>query len=120
MSNGPAHRIGSVVIVGTIAAIIDNKRHGELTWRTPAAASLAWAAATLPDVLEPANHPNHRQFFHSMAFASLLSYGMIKLKEWETHDEHEQNIKDSLLITGSSYLVHLGMDSLTPKGLPII
>ena len=48
MSSGNAHRIGSTVIVGVVAAILDHKRNGRLTWQTPAAAGLAWATATLP------------------------------------------------------------------------
>lgn len=43
--------------------------------------SLAMGAAaacfpSLPDVLEPAVHPNHRKFFHSVTFAVALGFGM--------------------------------------------
>ena len=120
MSSGNAHRIGSMVVVGAVAAILDHKRHGKLTWRTPAAAGVAWITATLPDLLEPANSPHHRQFFHSAAFASLLINSMKRLHEWEAGNDGDLHLKDALLVIGSSYLSHLAMDSTTPMGLPIL
>lgn len=120
MSSGNAHRIGSTVAVGVVAAIFDYKRNGKLTWRTPVAAGVAWVTATLPDLLEPANSPHHRQFFHSAAFASLLINSLRHLYEWEAENDGHLHLKDTLLVIGSSYLSHLAMDSTTPMGLPIL
>jgi len=120
MSSGAAHRIGSTLIVGAVAAVFDYKQNGKLTWKTPAAAGLAWATASLPDLIEPAISPHHRQFFHSVAFASLLIDGMRHLHKWEGKNDGDLLLKDALMVIGSSYLSHLAMDSTTPRGLPIL
>lgn len=39
-------------------------------------ASLSAALATLPDFLEPAITPNHRQFFHSITLAAILGFSV--------------------------------------------
>src|SRR5258708_18220480 len=44
---------------------------------------VAAIAAGLPDYLEPATTPHHRQFCHSVAFAGLLIAGMKKLYSWQ-------------------------------------
>ena len=36
-------------------------------------------SGTLPDLLEPALHPNHRQFFHGVLFAAGVSIALYKL-----------------------------------------
>ena len=46
------------------------------------AALVAALASGLPDVLEPATSPHHRQFCHSAAFAALITAGMKKLYDW--------------------------------------
>lgn len=120
MSSGANHRFGSTVAVGIVAAIIDYNRNGKLTWRTPAAAGLALATATLPDLIEPATSPHHRQFFHSLAVAGLLAEGMRRVHEWEVENDGDLFLKDTLMVIGASYLSHLAMDSTTPKGLPIL
>jgi len=74
----------------------------------------------MPDLLEPATNPNHRTFFHSVAFGILLGYGvkkghdLIKNKEWGK--------LVLLIITAFSvgYFSHLLLDGMTPKGLPIL
>ena len=35
---------------------------------------------SIPDLLEPATHPNHRKFFHSVAAALLVVYGNTRYK----------------------------------------
>lgn len=50
--------------------------------------------ASLPDAIEPAIHPHHRQFFHSIAFAALL--------------------------VGSAYLLHLAADLFSARSLHVL
>jgi hypothetical protein len=38
--------------------------------------SFEWMLETVPDLIEPAIHPHHRQFFHSWLFAGALAYGV--------------------------------------------
>lgn len=49
---------------------------GEATAAWPlAGGGLAALLTKLPDVLEPAAYPHHRQFFHSVAFAAVVAAG---------------------------------------------
>ena len=75
-----------------------------------------FAASTLPDILEPATNPNHRKFFHSLTFASLILYGNHKLNKSQLPTELKQAV--SALSVG--YGLHLGADLTTPKSLPLI
>lgn len=71
----------------------------------------------LPDIMEPANDCNHRSFFHSIAFAVLLGYAHYKQNSSENL---ENSIKVFFGVLGSAYASHLALDSMTPKGLPIL
>ena len=71
----------------------------------------------LPDVFEPATHPNHRSTLHSYACAGLLSYGTKCL--WENPAVGGDQ-KMQWTICCLSYLSHLIADGQTPKGLPLI
>jgi hypothetical protein len=67
MPNAAAHRIGAAVVVGTVA-VIHEKQNGVITHKSVAATGLAALCTRLPDILEPATSPQHRQFFHSVTF----------------------------------------------------
>lgn len=73
--------------------------------------------AALPDVLEPALHPNHRSFFHSEAVAvgASCSLGTLVAKA-ATTDWVGATARGAL----AGYLSHLALDATTPKGLPAI
>lgn len=77
---------------------------------------LGFALASLPDWIEPATNPNHRKFFHSLAMAGLVGYGM--------YGKHTQDADENLLITiraiGMSYLCHLAADATTRKSIPLL
>ncbi len=45
---------------------------------------------------------------------------MYKIWKWEAKDEFGGLLKTVGLIAGSAYLIHLIMDSSTPKSLPLI
>ncbi|MCG8378605.1 MAG: metal-dependent hydrolase [Proteobacteria bacterium] len=120
MSNGPTHIAASSLGVLGFVAIQEYLESGEVTSKPLAAGTLAALTAKLPDIIEPATNPNHRQFYHSLTFAAGLSYGMLKLYEWETEDDLEKLLRFASLAIGGSYLMHLLCDASTPKGLPII
>ena len=71
-----------------------------------------WLAA----LLEPANHPHHRKFFHSMAAGSLALYGAKNGYDAANNDVG----KVASLSFGSGYAVHLLSDSLTPFSIALI
>lgn len=80
-------------------------------------ASAGLAIACLPDILEPAVHPNHRAFFHSLAFN-----GIAAILLWRRLNNPNVNAleKITLSVIGSAYLSHPLLDATTPKGLPSI
>ena len=70
----------------------------------------------LPDILEPATHPNHRQFFHGLLLIAVVFYGREKLYQLLELTPQQRGLFDSLL---AGYSSHLYLDGLTPKGLPL-
>ena len=56
----------------------------------------------VPDLLEPAYHPNHRAFFHSWTCLGLLGFGMYKTWKWETHETD----KDILCPSSNDLRIH--------------
>jgi inner membrane protein len=75
------------------------------------------SAGLLPDMLEPAIHSHHRQFFHSYAAAGLLAYANRAV--WENPlVPHEQKVAFS--IASGSYFSHLVADGQTPRGIPLV
>lgn len=79
----------------------------------------------LPDVLEPATHPNHRAFFHSVLFGAILY--LVGKSLWDqitresSTEERISGKQIALLLLFAvivAVLVHLLLDSFTKKGLP--
>lgn len=119
MSNGTTHRLAAAVAVGTALAHAEYNRN-ETTLRPVVGAVLAAATTNLPDLIEPALHPNHRQFFHSVAFAGILGWGAYKVYEWEAEHPVDKAIRLVLLVGAAGYLIHLALDACSPKSLPLI
>jgi len=84
------------------------------------AAPLSAALATLPDLLEPAVTPHHRQVFHSITFGVIVGAAMYEAYKWEPKTPGQEVLRTLALIGGSAYLLHLAGDMLTAKGLPLI
>ena len=74
-------------------------------------------AAVLPDLLEPADDPNHRSIFHSVTTLLLLTGANIKT--WENKELTEDQ-KLALSILSTAYESHLIADSTTKKSLPLL
>jgi membrane-bound metal-dependent hydrolase YbcI (DUF457 family) len=124
--NGSAHAAGSGLALA-IAAYYETglRQPPELTDEervatTVAAGGFGAVCGSLPDVIEPAVHPNHRQFFHSIACAVMLGYGLRKLYRWQPDEAWQRVLRGAGLIAGGAYLVHLAMDATTAKSLPLI
>ena len=71
----------------------------------------------LPDVFEPALHPNHRGLLHSYTCAGFLGYGTKRV--WENPALNSDQ-KIQWTICSLAYLSHLFADGQTPKGLPLL
>lgn len=120
MSRAPEHASFNFLAVSAAAALVQH-REGRTVDGVPLAMGLAAAALPcLPDVLEPATHPNHRQFFHSLVFMVGLAHGMHRLYRWEAEEDWERLLRASLLVGGAAYLGHLMLDAMSPKSLPLI
>lgn len=119
MSNGLTHQIAAAAIVGGICLHKENEQ-GEKTAEPFLKAALAALATNLPDVLEPATNPNHRQFFHGAIFAALVAKITHVLYQWEPKDDQERLARSILMVVGGAYLIHLLLDFFTPKSLPMI
>ena len=116
--NSNTHRLGAAVTVASISAIAE-QRQGQSTLKPLAHGTLAAFLGTLPDLIEPAYHPNHRQFFHSWTLAIGLGVSLYQVHKWQPENKFQECLKTLALVGGGAYLVHLAMDSTTPKSLPI-
>lgn len=119
MPNALAHCTVATVVTG--AAILNMEaQEGKKTLAPIGGSLLAAICTNLPDLLEPAIHPYHRQIFHSFACAALVGGGIYKLYQWEPQTEMEKLLRFCLLVAGGSYLIHLAMDAYTRRSLPLL
>lgn len=119
MSNGPTHQLTAAICVGAVC-IHAERNAKDKSARPIVGAVLAANLTKLPDILEPAVHPNHRQFFHSVAFASLLGMAGYKAYKWNPDNPVDEAIRFVLMVAIGAYGIHLLLDANTPKSLPLI
>lgn len=117
--NAAAHQWAAALATAGVLGHTESQR-GQATALPLAGAGLAAMVTRLPDILEPAVHPNHRQFFHSVAFAALVAAGWHKLYEWQPQDDAERLLRVGLMVCAGAYLCHLALDALTAKSLPLV
>lgn len=117
MANGADH-IAAGALTG-VAMACYGQRQGE-----PVNPMLAIGASTifarLPDWIEPATNPHHRQLFHSISFLAMLGYGMKKTYDWKPEDKGGQILRFFALCAGAGYISHLMLDGITPRSLPLL
>lgn len=119
MSNGLTHQWTAAVVVGAVC--IHAEKDNQMKSAKPIVGAVLAANLTkLPDIIEPATHPNHRQFFHSLAFAGLLGIAGYQAYKWKPENSLEGAIRFALLVGIGAYGVHLLLDAGTPKSLPLI
>lgn len=120
MSSGPVHRVvaGAVAFAAT-SIYADNARVRDLP-HPIFATGLATILTNLPDWIEPATNPHHRQFFHSVAFAGAVFYGLKRVYEWTPQDDRQRTLRHLALIAGVAYLTHLVLDAGTSRSLPLV
>ncbi|MDO8932345.1 MAG: metal-dependent hydrolase [Rhodocyclaceae bacterium] len=119
MPNAMSHRIGAAAMMAMVAS--DTTADGKPDPTRQMAAACGGAVfGTLPDILEPATNPRHRQFFHSVVCAGAVGYVCYRLYQWKPETAAEEFMRGVLLIAGGSFLTHLAMDALSPSGLPLL
>lgn len=119
MANGATHRLTAAIALGS-ACFYAEAAQEKRSIKPLLGSALAAVLTNLPDVLEPAAHPNHRQFFHSLTFGGLLVAAGYKVYKWETDNPFDDAIRFVLLVGAGAYLVHLLLDAGTPRSLPIM
>lgn len=117
MANGADH-IAAGALTG-VAMACYGQRQGEDV--NPLLAPIASTVfSRLPDWIEPATNPHHRQFFHSISFLVMLGYGLKKAYDWKPEDKRGQFLRFLTLCAGAGYISHLVLDGLTPRSLPLL
>ena len=118
MPNGKTHMlVGAGVGLGV--ALIDKDKH-QISHNPAFGAFIGAISGKLPDIIEPALNPNHRQFFHSYTVMTASIAAILKVYKWSPDKNFEKLIRGFVLIGGCAYLSHLICDSTTPKGLPLV
>jgi len=117
MSNGATHQLVAAAGIGVILGHLEGTNK-EPSPKPLIGAGLAALVTNLPDLLEPALHPQHRQFFHSVVFVGLIGVAGYKLYTWEPEDDWGSFLRFLLLVGCGAVLVHLAMDALTKRSLP--
>jgi inner membrane protein len=117
--NAAAHQLTAGACIGLFLA--DRRQRTGEAGTDPVVGGLAASIFTkLPDLLEPATSPSHRQFFHSVLFASLLGAVLYKLHHWLPEAPSEKFWKAAAMTAISAYLIHLALDATTVKSLPLV
>jgi membrane-bound metal-dependent hydrolase YbcI (DUF457 family) len=81
------------------------------------AAAVGAVGGLLPDILEPATTPSHRQFFHSYSAALLLGLGNIWISR---NPDLTQELKTTVHLASVGFYSHLLADAQTPMRLPMV
>lgn len=117
--NAPEHRISAALALATAGATFAPTDEDRLP-HAAAGCVGGYCLGTLPDLIEPATSPHHRQFFHSVVFALLIGYGVYKAYKWEPETPESNFVRGICLLAGGTYLVHLALDATTKRSLPTI
>ena len=109
------HLVFSTTIIFLIYFIIQDWVKVHLTWFTTYLFPLL-IGILLPDLIEVANSPNHRAFFHSIRLLKIIIFFIIPLTIVSAYLVNPRYFILTVLFAG--YLLHLAADSVTKKGLP--
>jgi membrane-bound metal-dependent hydrolase YbcI (DUF457 family) len=150
MPNGRTHGVIGAVVGGTAGAVAGKDQPDYARLVLVLAGTIGGAAGGLiPDKLEPAEHPHHRDFCHSLGFgtvagcasaATLPSLRQMLFAEASRQRNMRLQLAPSdpnrfwlgvgelavyvlygaLLGIVVGYLSHLAADALTPRSIPVI
>ena len=82
------------------------------------AATFGYLGGRLPDLVEPADHPNHRQAFHSLVLLCGLCYALYRIAA--NTQPAQMMIRTALAPGIAGSVSHLGIDAMSAKGLPAL
>lgn len=118
--NGPTHKLVAGAAIFVAMANEEQKSQKPPTARPILGGVVGALSASLPDLIEPATTPNHRQFFHSILFGAVVGACLYELHKWKPDDELQRLVKLILNCAGAAYLLHLLADATTKKSLPLV
>lgn len=118
MPNRTTHVFAGGAIGLAIASM--DKQKNDVSHQPPFAGLVGAVGGRLPDLLEPATNPNHRQFFHSILVLGTICVSMYEIYQWSPESNLEKFIRGFLLKLFGAYGSHLLLDMRTPKGLPLV
>jgi membrane-bound metal-dependent hydrolase YbcI (DUF457 family) len=122
MPNAKEHLIAGVVagaVVNGVAQLLERSEDPtrRFDWEEFfVCVAAAGAAALLPDIIEPADSPHHRQFFHSIAAAGLVAYAI----SGRHTDGCSESARRLLSALGMGYVSHIALDCMTPAAVALI
>jgi inner membrane protein len=119
MSSAATHHVAGLT-TGLIGAVLNQCPEEERLVLGGLITVSAIAGAKLPDILEPAIHAHHRAFFHSFVVLFGAAWAAKKLWDWRPQTAEQRQLRAVLLGLLIGYGSHLGLDSLTPRCLPIV
>jgi len=135
MANRPEHvQVGALAggVVGLLQVLVRGGTFGECLAGGVGGALSGAAGGRLPDIIEPAVHPNHRGPAHSVAFAAASTTALVKVQPTWTDlwaRQRPATLAQRLSFAflegagagfGPGYLSHLLLDAQTPKSLPLL
>lgn len=119
MSNAGTHLVAAAA-TGMSFVALEHATDAKSKSNPALAIALASLGGKLPDILEPAVHPHHRKFFHSIAVLASIGWGVKKAYQWDVGTPLEKLARLAIIFGGVGYLSHLVLDASTPMGIPII
>ena len=116
MSDFQEHLIAGAVLGGLSYLAVTNRQRQNSNVRDLLLCAASGAvAASVPDKLEPATSPHHRQLAHSW------TAGLAGLSATSAIMQHPTELRQKILLAGiAGYLSHLALDATTPKSLPLL
>jgi membrane-bound metal-dependent hydrolase YbcI (DUF457 family) len=119
VANSAVHRTVAFAAIATLSHAED-QRNGTPTVRPILDGAVAALLTNLPDKLEPATNPNHRQICHSLVFAFGVGYLTYQAYNWRPKTDWQRIVRWLALVGGCAYLTHLAIDACSPKSLPLV
>lgn len=118
MANGNTHRAVAALVVG--GSYLKQTGDKDSASKAVLFGSLASILTNAPDLIEPAIHSHHRQFFHSIAVAGLIGMAGKQAYEWNPEEDWQKAFREFLLIGCGAYLIHLALDACSSRSLPLL
>lgn len=128
--NGSEHRvIGGLAGLALVAFAASRQNRAPRVGELVSGVLCGVAGASLPDTIEPADHPHHRNTAHSHLMlattATIAVTGASLLEGVPVHaDPVAQFLRDLMrsvpMTLAVGYGSHLASDATTPRGLPLV